>query len=271
MRLKDVAKVELGSQKDRFRARFNGRDAVPLGLVKQAVANPLDISSTLKEMLPTIQATLPEGVKVDIAYDLTVFIEKSIEKVYKTVGEAVLLVVLVIFLFLRSWRATLRLAHRHRHPGRPDRQARHPDRRVRQPVAGTGPQQARRGDRVGGLAAAADPDDHRRDGARLVATGGRIGRRRRIAQPDRLGDRRRHGDRDPVHPAGRAGGLPADRSRASGRGCNAGCDFNAACCGAPGRIGRDSSRDRRHVAGWSPAYGLGLRDGHGIGVRRVGL
>ena len=107
VRLKDVAKVELGSQEDRFRARFNGRDAVPLGLVKHAVANPLGISSTLKEMLPTIQATLPEGVKVDIAYDSTVFIEKSIEKVYKTVGEAVLLVVLVIFLFLRSWRATL--------------------------------------------------------------------------------------------------------------------------------------------------------------------
>ncbi|WP_119719291.1 efflux RND transporter permease subunit [Cognatilysobacter tabacisoli] len=107
VRLKDVAKVELGSQEDRFRARFNGVDAVPLGVVKQAVANPLEISSALKAMIPEIQKTLPEGVKVNIAYDSTIFIEKSIEEVYKTIAEAVLLVVVVIFLFLRSWRATL--------------------------------------------------------------------------------------------------------------------------------------------------------------------
>jgi multidrug efflux pump len=107
VRLKDVARVELGSQEDRFRARFNGVDAVPLGVVKQAVANPLEISEALKVMLPQIQRTLPEGVKVAIAYDSTIFIEKSIDEVYKTVGEAVLLVILVIFLFLRSWRATL--------------------------------------------------------------------------------------------------------------------------------------------------------------------
>lgn len=107
VRLKDVAKVELGSQEDRFRARFNGRDAVPLGVVKQAVANPLEISESLRAMLPQIQSTLPEGVKVEIAYDSTIFIEKSIEEVYKTIAEAVLLVVIVIFLFLRSGRATL--------------------------------------------------------------------------------------------------------------------------------------------------------------------
>ena len=107
VRLKDVAKVELGAQEDRFRARYNGEDAVPLGVVKQAVANPLDISKALKEMMPQIQKTLPEGVKVDIAYDSTIFIEKSIAEVYWTVAEAIALVVLVIFLFLRSWRATL--------------------------------------------------------------------------------------------------------------------------------------------------------------------
>jgi len=107
VRLRDVAKVELGSQEDRFRARYNGRDAVPLGLVKQAVANPLEISAALKKMLPTIRDTLPQGVKVDIAYDSTIFIEKSIDEVYKTIAEAVLLVVIVIFVFLRSWRATL--------------------------------------------------------------------------------------------------------------------------------------------------------------------
>ena len=107
VRLKDVARVELGAQEERFRARYNGVNAVPLAVVKQAVANPLDISSDLKAMLPEIQRTLPQGMKVEMAFDTTVFIEKSIEEVYKTVGEAVLLVIIVIFLFLRSWRATL--------------------------------------------------------------------------------------------------------------------------------------------------------------------
>jgi len=107
VRLRDVARVELGSQEERFRARYNGVNAVPLAVVKQAVANPLDISADLKAMLPQIQRSLPEGMKVEIAFDSTVFIEKSIEEVYRTVAEAVLLVVLVIFLFLRSWRATL--------------------------------------------------------------------------------------------------------------------------------------------------------------------
>ncbi len=107
VRLRDVAQVELGAQEERFRARYNGVNAVPLAVVKQAVANPLDISEDLKAMLPKIQETLPDGMKVQIAFDSTVFIQKSIEEVYKTVAEAVLLVVLVIFLFLRSWRATL--------------------------------------------------------------------------------------------------------------------------------------------------------------------
>jgi multidrug efflux pump len=71
------------------------------------VANPLEISAALKELLPEITRSLPEGMKVEIAYDSTIFIEKSIDEVYVTIGEAVLLVVLVIFLFLRSWRAPL--------------------------------------------------------------------------------------------------------------------------------------------------------------------
>jgi multidrug efflux pump len=107
VRLKDVARVELGAQENRFRARFNGNNAVPLGVIKQAVANPLEISAALKELLPEITRSLPEGMKVEIAYDSTIFIEKSIDEVYVTIAEAVLLVVLVIFLFLRSWRATL--------------------------------------------------------------------------------------------------------------------------------------------------------------------
>ena len=107
VRLKDVARVELGAQEERFRARSNGVTAVPLAIVKQAVANPLDISADLHALLPEIEKTLPQGMKVEIAFDSTIFIEKSIDEVFKTVFEAVLLVVIVIFLFLRSWRATL--------------------------------------------------------------------------------------------------------------------------------------------------------------------
>jgi len=107
VRLGDVARVELGADSSRFRARFNRRNAVPLGIVKQAVANPLDISIALREMVPQITRTLPEGMLVEVAYDSTIFIERSIKEVYVTVAEAVLLVVLVIFLFLRNWRAVL--------------------------------------------------------------------------------------------------------------------------------------------------------------------
>jgi multidrug efflux pump len=107
VRLSDVARIEIGADSSRFRARFNGRNAVPLGIVKQAVANPLDISVALREMLPQITRSLPEGMRVDIAHDSTIFIENSIHEVYVTVAEAAVLVILVIFLFLRNWRAVL--------------------------------------------------------------------------------------------------------------------------------------------------------------------
>jgi multidrug efflux pump len=107
VRLGDVARIELGADSSRFRARFKRRNAVPLAVVKQAVANPLDISRELKKVLPQIERTLPEGMQIEIAYDSTVFIQSSIDEVYTTVGEAVLLVIVVIFLFLRNWRAVL--------------------------------------------------------------------------------------------------------------------------------------------------------------------
>ena len=107
VRLGDVGRVELGPDQSRFRSRFNGNTAVPLGVTKQATANPLVISEQMKKLMPEITRSLPEGMKVELAYDSTVFIEASIKEVYTTIGEAILLVVLVIFLFLRSGRATL--------------------------------------------------------------------------------------------------------------------------------------------------------------------
>ncbi len=107
VRLRDVARTELGPVDERVSVRFNGKSAVSLGIVKQAVANPLDISKEVRAELPKIKELLPEGMRVDVAYDSSIFIQASIDSVYRAIGEAVLLVVLVVFLFLRSARATL--------------------------------------------------------------------------------------------------------------------------------------------------------------------
>ncbi len=107
VRLRDVGHAEIGPLDERVSVRFNGKQAVSLGIVKQAVANPLDISRGVREALPEIIENLPEGMKAEVAYDTSIFIEASINSVYRTIGEAVLLVVAVVFLFLRNWRATL--------------------------------------------------------------------------------------------------------------------------------------------------------------------
>jgi multidrug efflux pump len=107
VRIGDVGRVEIGAAQERSAVRFNGKNAVSLGVVKQATANPLELSRALRAELPRIIAELPEGMTVNVAYDSSVFIDRSIRAVFTTIGEAVLLVALVIFLFLRSPRATI--------------------------------------------------------------------------------------------------------------------------------------------------------------------
>jgi len=107
VRLKDVAKVRIDAENDRGTVRFNGQTAVAMGVVKQSVANPLDVSGSIRTMIPEIESILPEGMKVNVAYDSSIFIDRSIQAVFTTIIEAVALVILVIFLFLRSFRATL--------------------------------------------------------------------------------------------------------------------------------------------------------------------
>lgn len=107
VRLKDVAKVELGAEDERRLTRFNGKSSVALGIVKQSVANPLDVSKELQRILPQIEENVPEGMAIDIAYDSSIFIDKSIKSVYDTIGEAIVLVALVVFFFLRTPRATI--------------------------------------------------------------------------------------------------------------------------------------------------------------------
>ncbi|PWC34336.1 efflux RND transporter permease subunit [Azospirillum sp. TSO35-2] len=107
VRLRDIGRAELGALDERVSARFNGRGAVAIGVVKQSTANPLDVSKAVNNALPKITAALPDGMGVDVAYDSSVFISKSIDAVFHTIFEAIVLVVLVIFFFLRSLRATL--------------------------------------------------------------------------------------------------------------------------------------------------------------------
>ena len=105
--LGDVAKVEIGAEDDRRATRFNGKNSVTIGIVKQATANPLDVARAVRAALPELVENLPAGMDAVIANDTTVFIERSISAVFITIAEAVGLVVLVTLLFLRSFRATL--------------------------------------------------------------------------------------------------------------------------------------------------------------------
>ncbi len=106
VRIRDVGRVTLAPQDERSIVRFNGRDAISLGLIKQATANPLTLAQALKAELPRLREELPEGLTVDIANDNTLFIERSIQSVYRTILEATVLVAAVIFLFLGTVRAS---------------------------------------------------------------------------------------------------------------------------------------------------------------------
>ncbi|NBC94989.1 MAG: MMPL family transporter [Deinococcus-Thermus bacterium] len=105
--LGDVAEVEIAPRDDNSVVRFNGEPAVALGLVRQATANPLDISRAVRAELPDLEAALPGDVDIRVAYDQATFIEESIANVYWTLGQAGVMVALIIFVFLRSVRATV--------------------------------------------------------------------------------------------------------------------------------------------------------------------
>ena len=107
VRLQDVARVEEGAQDVRSSIRLNGRDSVGVGVIRQATANPLELSAGVRALIPKVQQDLPAGVTVSVANDSSVFIEKSIEAVYITIVEAAVLVALVIFVFLRTVRASI--------------------------------------------------------------------------------------------------------------------------------------------------------------------
>ena len=107
IKIRDVAKVEEAAADDRSRVRLNGKSAISAGVIRQATANPLDLSKGVREMMPRLQQDLPGDISINIANDNSVFIDKSIKSVFKTILEAVVLVALVIFVFLRTFRASI--------------------------------------------------------------------------------------------------------------------------------------------------------------------
>ncbi|KAA5920656.1 efflux RND transporter permease subunit [Achromobacter xylosoxidans] len=107
VRLRDVSKVEIGAANDRILSRFNGKPAINIGVTRQSTANPLELSKAAREEVARLNENLPAGMKLTIAYDSSVFIERSIDSVFHTIGEAIVLVVLVIFFFLRNLRASI--------------------------------------------------------------------------------------------------------------------------------------------------------------------
>jgi multidrug efflux pump len=107
VRIRDVGTAVVGAIDERTISRFNGQPSLNIGVIKQAVANPLELSNAVRAEVEKINPNLPQGMKLIVAYDTSVFIDRSIKSVFTTIGEATVLVLLIIFVFLRSLRATL--------------------------------------------------------------------------------------------------------------------------------------------------------------------
>src|SRR5690606_22911594 len=107
VRLGDVAEVELASAERRAYFRGNGQPNIGLGVIKTSTANALDVARAVREKLPELQNSLPPDTSIVVAFDSTTFIEAAVDRVYLTLAEAVVLVLLVILLFLGPARAAL--------------------------------------------------------------------------------------------------------------------------------------------------------------------
>ncbi|GIK48206.1 MAG: multidrug transporter [Alphaproteobacteria bacterium] len=105
VRLGDIARIEFAPVEERRIFRGNGRDQVGIGIVRQSQSNALDVARAVKAEVERIRETLPQGVELTLTSDGTVFIDQAISRVAQTLLEATILVVLVIYLFLGSWRA----------------------------------------------------------------------------------------------------------------------------------------------------------------------
>lgn len=106
-RLRDIARLELGAADYSLRSLLNNDPAVGIGVFQAPGSNALEISANVRKVMAEIQKTMPEGVEYRIAYDPTQFVRASIKSVIQTLLEAIALVVLVVILFLQTWRASI--------------------------------------------------------------------------------------------------------------------------------------------------------------------
>jgi HAE1 family hydrophobic/amphiphilic exporter-1 len=107
VRLKDVGHAELGAETYSAELRFQGQEAVGFGVIQLPSANALDVSRNVRAELQRLQQNFPPGLKYQIALDTTEVVSDSIREVLKTLAEAIVLVVIVIFVFLQTWRSTI--------------------------------------------------------------------------------------------------------------------------------------------------------------------
>ncbi len=107
LRLKDVARLEMGSSEYALRSLLNNKRAVGVPVFQLPGANALELSKSVRAKMEELKAKFPEGMDYAIAYDPTVFVDKSIDAVIHTLIEALLLVVLVVVIFLQTWRASI--------------------------------------------------------------------------------------------------------------------------------------------------------------------
>jgi HAE1 family hydrophobic/amphiphilic exporter-1/multidrug efflux pump len=107
LRLKEVARIELGSRDYNFNGKYNGKDSALIGIFLQPGANALSVADEVGATLEELSQSFPPGLNYATPYDTTRFVEVSIREVLKTLAEAMLLVFLVVYIFLQNWRATL--------------------------------------------------------------------------------------------------------------------------------------------------------------------
>ncbi|MFZ6755435.1 efflux RND transporter permease subunit [Undibacterium sp. Dicai25W] len=107
IRIKDVARVELGSKDYNLYGRVNGHPSANIGVFLQTGANALETRKAVEKTLQDLKAKFPEGMTYSTPYDTTPFVTESIAEVLKTLAEAMVLVFIVVYLFLQSWRATI--------------------------------------------------------------------------------------------------------------------------------------------------------------------
>lgn len=106
-RLRDVSRIELGADAYALRSLLDGKPALAMQIIQSPGANALDVASAIRGTMEELQKEFPEGVEYRIAYDPTVFVKASLEAVVMTLLEAIVLVVIVVVLFLQTWRASI--------------------------------------------------------------------------------------------------------------------------------------------------------------------